>query len=82
MTAKSKHCAVWIVGLALVTPMGLSGLQEGEPYEVGRALPPLDPDGTLVDITLDDAIARALERNLDIQTARLSPQIQQYSHPG
>ena len=79
MIRKSKHCAVWIVGLALVIPMGLSGLQEAEPYEVGRALPPLDTGRTLVDITLDDAIARALERNLDIQTARLSPQIQQYA---
>ena len=82
MTGKSKHCAVWLVGLvdlALVIPMGLSGLQEADPYEVGRALPPLDTGRTLVDITLDDAIARALERNLDIQTARLSPQIQQYA---
>ena len=79
MTGKSNRCAVWLVGLvslALVIPMESFGLQEAEPYEVGIARPPVDPGRTLVDITLDEAIARALERNLDIQTARLSPQIQ------
>ena len=79
MTGKSIDCAVWLLGLALVIPVGLSGLQEADPYEVGTALPPVDPDRTLVDITLADAIARALETNLDIQTARLSPQIQRYA---
>ena len=79
MTTKSNRCALWLVGLALVIPMGLSGQQEGDPYEVGRALPPLDPGRTLLDITLEDAIQRALDRNLDIQTARLNPQIQGYS---
>ena len=79
MTGKSNHCAVWLVGLALVIPMGLFGQQEADPYEVGTALPPLDAGGTLVEITLEDAIARALESNLDIQTARLSPQIQRYA---
>lgn len=78
MTGKSKHYAVWPVGLALVIPLGLSGLQEADPYEIGTALPPILADRTLVDITLEDAIARALEMNLDIQTARLSPQIQRY----
>ena len=79
MTGKSNPYAVWLVGLALAIPMGLSGLQESGRYEVGTALPPVDPDGTMVDITLEDAIARALELNLDIQTARLSPQIQRYA---
>ena len=79
MTGKSNLCAAWLVGLALVIPMGLSGQEGLDPYEVGTALPPLDPGRTLVDITLEDAITRALETNLDIQTARLSPQIQQYA---
>ncbi len=80
MTRKSNYCALWLVGLALVVPMGLSGQQETvDPYVVGTALPPVDQDGTLVDITLDDAIARALELNLDIQSARLGPQIQRYA---
>ena len=79
MTRKSNHFAVWLVGLALVIPMGLSGQQEGDTYEVGTALPPVDPGRTLVEITIEDAVVRALEMNLDIQTVRLSPQIQRYS---
>ena len=79
MIRKSNHCAAWLVGLALVIPMGLSGQGEGDTYEVGTALPPVDPGGTLVEITIEDAVARALEMNLDIQTVRLSPQIQRYS---
>jgi outer membrane protein len=46
---------------------------------VGRALPPLDPEGALVEMTLAQAIARALEANLDIQSARLDPTIQNYA---
>ena len=79
MTRKSNRCAVWLVSLALVIPMGLSGLQEGEGYEVGRALPPVDAGRDLVEITIDDAIQRALELNLDVQSVRLNPQIQGYS---
>jgi outer membrane protein TolC len=65
--------------LALALPLGISGQEEQEPYQVGRALPPMDPGATLVEMTLNDAISRALEMNLDIQTARLNPTIQQYS---
>jgi outer membrane protein TolC len=65
--------------LALSLPMGLSAQQEQARYEVGQALPPLPPGGTLLEMTLEDAIVRALEMNLDIQTARLNPTIQEYS---
>jgi len=50
-----------------------------EAYVVGRALPPVDSGTTLVPMTLEQAIARALQNNLDIQTARLNPEIQSYS---
>ena len=79
MTRKNNRFAVWLFSLALVIPMGLSGQQEGEGYEVGAALPPVDPDRIRVEISLEDAIARALEMNLDVQSVRLNPQIQQYS---
>jgi outer membrane protein TolC len=59
--------------------MSLSAQTEPERYEVGRALPPLDPGETPVEMTLEAAIDRALEMNLDIQTARLNPDIQGYS---
>jgi outer membrane protein TolC len=32
------------------------------------------PDGTVVELTLDDAVARALERNLELAVERLNPQ--------
>jgi outer membrane protein TolC len=75
---------IWAVGLALAAPTGLSAQEpparpQQEPYVVGRALPPVEAGRTLLNMTLDEAIARALESNLDIQTARLNPQIQRYS---
>ena len=79
MTRKNNRCAMWLVGLALVIPMGLSGQQEGDVYEVGTALPPEQPGRMMVEISIEEAVARALERNLDIQTVRLNPQIQRYS---
>jgi outer membrane protein TolC len=73
------------VSLALALPAGLEGQnvagqqRQVEPYVVGQALPPVDPGRTLIPMTLEDAIARALESNLDIQSARLSPRIQEFS---
>jgi outer membrane protein TolC len=77
---------IWAMGLVLAAPLGLSGQEparqqqpQQEPYVVGRALPPVEAGRMLVTMTLDQAIERALESNLDIQTARLNPQIQRYS---
>lgn len=79
MRRKSIRSAEMVlVGLALLVPVILPA-QEPDRYEVGRALPPLDPGKTLVNLTLREAIDRALEMNLDIQTVRLTPQIQRYS---
>ncbi len=68
-----------LVLLALVIPMSLSAQVEVERYQMGRALPPLEPGQTYVEMTLNDAISRALESNLDIQSVRLNPQIQEFS---
>ena len=75
-----------VLGLALVIPVNLAAqvpaaarLQEQDPYVVGQALPPLDSGATLVSMTLEQAIARAVENNLDIQSARLDPLIQAFS---
>lgn len=65
--------------LALVFPLGLSAQAEPDRYQVGQAVPPLDPGKTMVGMTLEDAVARALEMNLDLQTARLNPDIQDLS---
>ncbi|MEX2284954.1 MAG: TolC family protein [Gemmatimonadota bacterium] len=50
-----------------------------DPYVVGRAMPPLDPGRTMVSMTLAQAIERALQSNLALQTARLDPAIQEYA---
>lgn len=85
---KNFRCAeTWALGLTLAGPMSLSaqdpptvpGQTQVEQYVVGTALPPLDPGGTMISMTLEVAIARALEMNLDVQTARLSPLIQDFS---
>jgi outer membrane protein TolC len=72
--------------LALSAPLSLSAQENpsgnvpGEgPYEVGTALPPVDEGEDLVVMTLEEAIARAEAQNLDIQTARLSPRMQDQS---
>lgn len=78
--------ATWALMAAVAAPAGLRAQQtpgaEGVPvdrYEVGTALPPQEEGSQLVSMTLDQAIERAREMNLDIQTARLSPRMQQYS---
>lgn len=50
-----------------------------EPYVVGEARPPVDQGIQLTRMSLDEAVARALKSNLDIQTVRLDPRIQQYT---
>lgn len=50
-----------------------------DPYVVGTSLPPLDEGRTLVEMSLDFAIQRARERNLDIQAASLNPRVQAYA---
>ena len=81
-------CAYGIAAWAVLATMGsyLDLAAQDRPaeapvdrYEVGRALPPSDPARVMVTMTLDQAIARALETNLDIQTARLSPRMQAFS---
>lgn len=77
-----------IVSLAFTVPASVVAqdparrdtAQQGEdPYMVGMALPPLDPGATLAEMTLEQAIERALQANLDIQIARLEPSIQGYA---
>jgi outer membrane protein TolC len=78
---------LWSLALALSGPTVLHGQEPAaarpvsllDRYEVGRAAPPLDEGQSLAPMTLDEAIARALEQNLDIQSARLTPQMQSYS---
>ena len=47
-------------------------------YVVGQALPPSEPGTTLLDLTLEQAMEMALEKNLDLKAARLTPQTVDY----
>ncbi len=78
-------CAIgWVLAVS-VLPGALAAQDpaarpaQAQPYVVGQALPPLDPGKTLITMTLEEAIARALESNLDVQSARLDPVIQTYA---
>jgi len=82
MKTLTRGCVAGWMGCALLVPLGLSAQDrtaELEPYQVGQALPPAEPGATIVSLTLQEAIDRALERNLDIQSVRLAPEIQRYS---
>lgn len=85
-----RTAKVWGLG-ALVLSMGVPAMaqqgaapaaatQSAQPdrYVVGQAMPPTQPGTTLISLTLDDAMAMALEKNLDLKAARLSPQAVDY----
>jgi len=48
-------------------------------YIVGEAKPPETQGAPLLDLTLDRAIQIALEKNLDLQVARINPLLQDFS---
>jgi outer membrane protein TolC len=56
------------------TPTGLPQQQPIDRYVVGQARPPAEPGHTLVDMTLEQAMTMALEKNLDLKVARMDPQ--------
>jgi outer membrane protein TolC len=86
MMTYTIRLGVSMVALASMFPAGVSGqdpvLGQVEPYEVGQARPPVDPGVTLTPMSLQDAIDRALEVNLNLQSARLDPVIQEYALQG
>src|SRR5207247_7384205 len=48
-------------------------------YVVGAAKPPQVPGSELMDMTLEQAMQISLEKNLDLQVAKMNPEIQDYS---
>ena len=72
---------LWVlfgVMFSVVTEVLGQDVGEGS-YEVGTAMPPENLGRELVDFTLQQAIDLALESNLNIRTARLSPRMQAFS---
>src|SRR4030095_10206298 len=47
-------------------------------YVVGQARPPEVPATTLLDLTLEQALQMALDKNLGLQAARMNPQLTDY----
>jgi outer membrane protein TolC len=80
MTKYLCRSAAALLGLATLTAP-LASQQTGDldridAYQVGEALPPVDEGSQLVDLTLEQAIERALEVNLDLQSTRLDVLLQ------
>src|SRR5687767_13953318 len=89
MTKQMSNAVVWAVVVmsavnaqaAQQAAMAVIGVQvhAQERYVVGRAMPPDTPGAQRIDISLEQAIERALEKNLYIQREKLSPQMQDYT---
>lgn len=93
MTKQMANAMVWAVVAAVAVPAvaaaraaqqsaattGGIQVQAQDRYVVGRALPPETPGAQRVDLTLEQAIERALDKNLDIKNAKLNPQMQDYT---
>mgnify|MGYP001042486667 CR=1 FL=1 len=76
-----RSAPVWGMVLMSVIPNTLlaQAEEQEEQYQVGQAVPPMDEGSVLVPMSLEEAVTRALEMNLDLQAARLDPRIQRYS---
>jgi outer membrane protein TolC len=75
---------VWALVLVLTPalalaqgPAGERG-QQAERYVVGQAKPPVAPGTAVETLSLERAIQLALEKNLDLQVARMNPQSVDY----
>ena len=74
-----------LLSLVLSAPQGLHAQDPPdremgpEPYVVGTSLPPVEGDREMVSLSLEDAIEIALDNNLDLRSARLAPEMQEYT---
>ncbi len=76
-----RNAPLWMAAFLVWTP-GQAPAQEPEEelqYIVGQAMPPAEEGTMVVPLSLEEAVSRALEMNLDIRAARLDPRIQEYS---
>lgn len=83
---------VWFLAFGLLTrqasaqqpagpavPALAAQVQTTNPYVVGQAKPPVEAGASLRELTLEQAVQIALENNLDLKVARMTPQIQDYA---
>ena len=71
---------MWSVGL-LVLLAAARGVAQTPAFDLGRLVEGRSPPQAhrVFDLTVDDAVGRALDRNLDIAVERLNPQLQNLS---
>ena len=92
MTKTMRHVQVWALVAAMSgmtaavsaqqAPQTAGTPQQGLPidrYVVGQANPPDMAGSQLMDLTLEQAMQTALDKNLDLQVARINPLIQDYN---
>jgi outer membrane protein TolC len=91
MTKFLRSAKVWAVGMTILAAAMPAAAQQAAPpatpptprpqperYVVGQARPVPPADGQLIDMTLEQATDRALEKNLDLKAARMTPQTVDY----
>jgi len=93
MTKFLRSAKVWVPGMTIATILAVAvpavaqqaapavpptPRPQPEPYVVGQARPVPPAGSRLVDMTLEEATEMALEKNLDLKAARLSPQMVDY----
>ncbi len=76
-TAQAASGAAMPQGPAAGTA-GLIQAQSTDRYEVGQARPPIVEGSKLRELTLEQAFAIALDKNLDLKVARMNPQSVDY----
>ena len=79
-----KRVSQWVLCLVLLTGVARGAHAQGAVFDVvglieAGAVAALTQSPRMFNLTLNDAIERALERNLDIAVERLNPQVQDLS---
>lgn len=80
----SKYASLALVACLAAAPQAFGQTGQGDPTTLSELVKqtttvvPPPGDGPLVPLTLEDAIARALERNIDIAVVRLTPRIRDW----
>src|SRR5688572_32282596 len=71
--------------LIAVVSAGPSAAQTTNPTPIARAIqqtPPFMTPGTRVDLSIEEAVARAREKNIDIGVARITPRLTDFTIAG
>ena len=95
MVRTLRNITLWTFAVAIAAMAGVSAQQAAprrrlpaatpqqaptiDTYVVGQAKPPETPGTQMMDLTLEQAMQRALDKNIDLQVARVNPLIQDYN---